>query len=40
MDIPDTDTSSERYLILHVLVLSLLEVMSDMIRGRGVVGRG
>jgi hypothetical protein len=39
MDIPDTYTSSEGYVMLHVCILSLLEVMLDMIWVGGAVGK-
>jgi len=31
MDSPAGDTSTRVYLVLHVLLLSMLEVMSDMV---------
>jgi hypothetical protein len=40
MDIPVTDTSSQGYLILHVRLLSVLEVMSAMLVGSRVRGGG
>jgi hypothetical protein len=40
MDIPVTDSSREGYFILHARLLSVPEVMSDMIVGRTVEGRG